>query len=349
MPLKVTKRHNSPNWYLRGTVCGIPVDETTSTRERQAAEQIRIAREAAILQRHIHGSRETVTFMEAAVLYLDSGGEPRYLANDKRLVNNLGSMPLARIDQAAIDGAARSIYPGSKPSTINRQVYTPVSAVMRYAAKRKLCDVVLLDRPRQPAGRIRWLTPDEAARLIHSAAPHLQPLLLFLFGTGARLSEALYLNWRDMDLSRAHVTFADTKNNEARGVPLHPSLIAALASLGHREGAVFRRPDGAPYVRPKGTKRGGQISTAFGTACRNADIENFRPHDCRHTWATWYYAANRDLNGLMRLGGWKSERMVLRYAHVNVGELAASIAALPLGGETWDISGESTRRAGKSL
>jgi hypothetical protein len=33
----------------------------------------------------------------------------------------------------------------------------------------------------------------------------------------------------------------------------------------------------------------------------------------------------------MKLGGWKSERMVLRYAHVNVSHLAGSINALPFG------------------
>jgi integrase len=55
------------------------------------------------------------------------------------------------------------------------------------------------------------------------------------------------------------------------------------------------------------------------------------PHDCRHTWATWHYAAKRDLIALMKLGGWKSEKMVLRYTHVNVSHIAESIAALP-----WD-------------
>jgi len=62
---------------------------------------------------------------------------------------------------------------------------------------------------------------------------------------------------------------------------------------------------------------------------RNVPVTDFSPHDCRHTWATWHYAANRDLIGLMQLGGWKSEKMVLRYAHVNATHLAASIAALP--------------------
>ncbi len=38
------------------------------------------------------------------------------------------------------------------------------------------------------------------------------------------------------------------------------------------------------------------------------------PHNCRHTWATWHYAANRDIIGLMKLGDWKSDKMVLCYA-----------------------------------
>ena len=81
-------------------------------------------------------------------------------------------------------------------------------------------------------------------------------------------------------------------------------------------------------IRPK-ADGGGQIKTAFRGACRRAGIANFTPHDCRHTWATWHYVANRNLKALMELGGWKSEAMVMRYAHVNTDHLRASIAALP--------------------
>lgn len=62
---------------------------------------------------------------------------------------------------------------------------------------------------------------------------------------------------------------------------------------------------------------GGQIKTAFKAAYRRAGIIDLTPHGCRHTWATWHDAANRDLVGLMHLGGWRSEKMVLRYAHMN--------------------------------
>ena len=110
---------------------------------------------------------------------------------------------------------------------------------------------------------------------------------------------------------------------------MHGRVTVALANLLHREGMVFLTNEGFPYA-PK-EEGGGQIKTGFAGACRRAGLDDFHPHDCRHTWATWHYAANRDLGGLMRLGGWKSERMVLRYAHINVGELAQSIDALPWG------------------
>ena len=58
----------------------------------------------------------------------------------------------------------------------------------------------------------------------------------------------------------------------------------------------------------------------------------FHPHDCRHTWATWHYVANRNIGALQRLGGWKTVSMVMRYTHVNVEELQDTIDRLPSGG-----------------
>jgi integrase len=203
----------------------------------------------------------------------------------------------------------------------------------------------IVKRPKLPKGRVRWLTIDEAERLVNATADHLRPLVIFLFYTGARVGEALWLDWRDVDLRRRHVTFTETKNGEARGVPLHLRVVAALANLPHRDGEVFRRPDGLPYVRSKGiddTSAGTRIKTAFGRAVARAGLEDFHPHDCRHTWATWHYAANRDLGALMRLGGWKSTAMVMRYAHANVAELGRTIDQLPGGkaGDTYIAGGK---------
>lgn len=245
-----------------------------------------------------------------------------------------------QVDQLALDRGARKLYPDASPATRNRQFYTSASAVLHHAAKRGMCAAPLIERPPEGEARVRWITPAEAERLIGACSDHMRPLVVFLLYTGARIGEALWLDWRNVDLSRAHVSFPETKNGEPRGVPLHPRVMAALANLPHREGEVFRRPDGLAYARPEGdgdTSGGSRIKTGFGAACRRAGIKGFSPHDCRHTWATWHYAANRDLGALKRLGGWKSERMVLRYAHVNVGELADTINRLP-GGLLGDAS-----------
>ena len=70
MPLKLVKgRHGSPNWSMRGSVRGITVDETTGTHDRARAEEIRIKREAELLDRSIHGIRKTATFLKASVMY----------------------------------------------------------------------------------------------------------------------------------------------------------------------------------------------------------------------------------------------------------------------------------------
>ncbi|MCZ6862677.1 MAG: site-specific integrase [Alphaproteobacteria bacterium] len=257
-------------------------------------------------------------------LYLEGGGERRYL---QPLIDRFGTTPLSRIDQGAIDRAARELKPAASAATRARQVYMPIGAVLHYAAKRGLCEYRKIERPRQPKGRMRWLRPDEAERLIEACAPHLRPLVILLFGTGARLSEALYLDWKHVDLAARRVRFMECKNGEPRGVPLNERVVIELANLDHRDGAVFRRPDGAPYARRAGVS--GQIKTAFKGACRRAGIADFTPHDCRHTWASWFYAETRDIRALMELGGWKSMKMVERYTHLNPDHLAAAIDRLP--------------------
>jgi integrase len=322
MSLKLKRRPGRPHWYVHGTIRGVTVRESTGVADQKVAETIRARREWEIIQRSVFGPEATATFVGAAVSYLEAGGEKTYL---KPIIARIGSTPLAKIDQALIEKTARALYPNGSPATLNRQAFTPIAAVLNHAAARGMCAKRIVERPEQPKGRVRWLTFDEAERLLNACSEHLYPLVMFLLGSGARLSEALYLDWREVDLANAHVTFLDTKNGEHRGVPLHARLVAVLRNLRHRRGRVFRTPAGIGYAEKE--SGGGQIKTGFRGACRRAKIKDFTPHDCRHTWATWHYAANRDLVALMKLGGWKSERMVLRYAHVNVSQLAPSVAA----------------------
>lgn len=323
MPLKLTRRHGSPFWYIRGSVRGIRIDQSTGTVERGAAEEILVKTASQVLQRSIHGDAVSRTFAEAALSYMDAGGEAAPL---NPILKRIGRKPVGSINQAEIEETARALFPKGAPGTLNRKVYTPIAAVLNHAARKGWRPKPVVARPKQPEGRVRWITESDARRLLSAAGGHLRPLVVFLLSTGARLSEALYLDWKDVDLSRGHVSFHDTKNGESRGVPLHSVAVAALSALPHKTGAVFRRPDGLPYEERIGG--GGQIKTAWAGMLKRAGISDFTPHDCRHTWATWHYQKNRDLMALMKLGGWKSLAMVERYTHVNMAHLAPTIDKL---------------------
>src|SRR5262249_43154267 len=98
-----------------------------------------------------------------------------------------------------------------------------------------------------------------------------------------------------------------------RVAKLPPRVIAALAELPHREGRVFRHQRGDYTVGEH--RAGGEFRSAWLTAIRRAGLDpKFTPHVCRHTWATWHYALNKDLLGLKAEGGWGSVSMVERYA-----------------------------------
>jgi integrase len=94
-----------------------------------------------------------------------------------------------------------------------------------------------------------------------------------------------------------------------------------------------------PVASPGTAYRSAGTRNSKGAAPRAvshvAGITDFHPHDCRHTWATWHYAASRELGVLQRLGGWSSVRMVMRYAHANVDEHKNTIDRLP-GGQLGD-------------
>src|SRR5262245_60342402 len=224
MSLKIVRRPKSPNWIIRGTVRGIRVEESTGTSERGIAEEIRAKREAELLTQSVYGRRATATFAEAALSYLENGGSRRFL---EPVIKHFGTTALAQIDQDALDRGARKLFPLAAAATRNRQFYTPASAVLHHAARRGWCGLPVIERPDTAPERVRWLTIEEADNLIEAASDHLRPLLIFLLYTGARAGEALWLEWRNVDLNRAHVTFPKTKNGEARGVPLHSRVVAA--------------------------------------------------------------------------------------------------------------------------
>ena len=154
-----------------------------------------------------------------------------------------------------------------------------------------------------------------------AAGPALRVLVEFILGCGARMSEALELDWRDVDLQGGCATFWRTKGGRPRRATLPPGLVVTLANLPHRDGPVIRRPDGRPYA-DRERLGGGQAKTAWRAAKARAGMAlgpsgpALTMHDLRHTWASWHYAIHRDPLLLKIEGGWSSLDQVERYAHL---------------------------------
>jgi integrase len=173
----------------------------------------------------------------------------------------------------------------------------------------------------EPKRRIRFLTRDEADRLLEALPAHLNPVVRFALASGCRMSEILHLEWRRVDFGR-RVAWLDpgtTKNGEGRGIPLNRDAVLTLRTVfGEHSRWCFTY---------KG-KRMDAIGSAWKRTLRNVGIENFRFHDLRHTWASWHVMHGTSLQQLMELGGWKSYEMVLRYAHLAPEHLAEAASSI---------------------
>jgi integrase len=262
------------------------------------------------------------TFADAANVYLDDSGEKRFI---KPLALHFGNTAIKQIDQRAIDEAAAKLYPDAAPATRNRQVYSPMIAILRRAGVS-----TLFRRPKGGTGEERsiWLWPEQFEALLKAASeldPELAILFLFLVSTGARLSEALGMKCTDVRLSEGFAFCGKTKNGKPR--PMHVPAAVVVALRGHPrkldrgEARVFR------------WTRCGSLYLLAGRAYARAGVDDGGApfHVLRHTYGTWMRRyANADERDLLETGAWSDPKSVRRYTHTVIGESARLADALPL-------------------
>jgi len=162
----------------------------------------------------------------------------------------------------------------------------------------------------EPKKRVRWITREEAAKLIAELPPHLADMATLSLATCLRQSNVSYLRWAQVDLQRgmAWIHADQSKSRRAIAVPLNRDALGVLEQRhGKHPVFVFTYKD-KPVART--------TTRAWKRALERVGIEDFRWHDLRHTWASWHVQSGTSLQELMELGGWASFEMVLRYAHL---------------------------------
>ena len=184
-----------------------------------------------------------------------------------------------------------------------------------------------VSKPKEPHGRIRFLSDEERLRLLDackvSGNPYLYTVVVLAISTGARRGELLHLTWSDVDLKRRILIFRETKNGETRAVPLTGYAFAIFT-----QHATIRRLDTA-LVFPDitGTRPLG-IRDAWEYAVKRAGITNFHFHDLRHTFASYLAMNGATLAEIAEALGHKTLSMVKRYAHLSEAHTAGVVARM---------------------
>ena len=268
------------------------------------------------------------TFAEAADHYVRSGGEARFL---QRILAYFGPRVLvAEIDALAIERAGSAIYPDAKPETVRRQLKVPIRAVQNFALGKR--------REKVPdTRRIRWLTPEEAERLLRAASdpdaanlrdPNLETRrkIAFMLGTGAGPGETMTIDGDGWNSSTREWWLPGTKSVfRARFVYLPARSVSLIGEI-RESGPAFVAPNGQPYIMTN--NRGGQMAEAFKKVRDAAGLgSDVVPYTLRHTWATWFYAQTKDWGALLDQGGWNRSDTANRYRKIAPSDLGNRLLA----------------------
>jgi integrase len=261
------------------------------------------------------GEKPRRLWQEAAVKWLAMTEEKRDHLKDvgklRWLDQHLRDYYLDQIDRDVIDRIAQIKKLEASAPTANRHLAL-IRSILRAARDEwdwidKVPKVRLYTESQK---RVRWLKPEEAARLMKELPEHLAVLMAFTLCTGLRQRNCSYLRWDQVDLERGTAwIFADQiKNKRNLAVPLNAQARKILVSqMGKHDTWCFPY-QGEPVARCS--------TKAWEKAKERAGIENFRWHDLRHTWASWHVQGGTTLHELQELGGWSSFLMVQRYAHL---------------------------------
>jgi integrase len=300
---------------------------STKTEKRSEAEALLAKLKNDAYEQGKLGISPPRAWQEAVVRYLSVKANLRSIEDVKRSFRKLdpyfGKLNLDQITGDKIWSVVQGeLKKGNKPASVNR--YLALIRCLFRMARDEWQWITGFPKIRLLGGEVardRWLTREEAGRLIEACPPHLAAMVRFALATGCRAREITGLEWSRVDLRRRTAWLDQTKNGTPRGVPLNADAVAVLeAQQGQHPQYCF-------------TYRGKPIrweltNSAWHTALEKAGLKDFRFHDLRHTWASWHRQAGTSTDELKDLGGWKSRVMVDRYAKFATENLAVAAARI---------------------
>jgi integrase len=212
---------------------------------------------------------------------------------------------------------------GVKRATINRNTAT-LKSVLSWGVKRGVIERNPLEKLRPlPADDStvieRYLSRDELRRLLtvlNGRDDYMRPLVLLALVSGARRAALFSLKWKDIDFDRKLVTLqpSSAKSKKIQRVPISGAVVKMLVEWRLKNADVT--DDDLIFRSPRTGGRFDNVNKAWKSLMKDAEIERFRFHDCRHNAASQIINSTKDLNIVRALLGHSDARVTQRYAHL---------------------------------
>ena len=182
-------------------------------------------------------------------------------------------------------------------------------------------------KPKEPRGRVRFLSDDERVRLLEackkSSSEYLYTIVVLALSTGMRRGEIIGLTWGNVDTEKGKIILHETKNGERRVVP-----IAGLALQLLKEHEKVRRIDTLLLFPGKGSIYPFDVRSSWERALKLVGVQDFKFHDLRHSAASYLVMNGASLSEIAEVLGHKTLAMVKRYAHLSEAHTAGVVASM---------------------
>lgn len=168
--------------------------------------------------------------------------------------------------------------------------------------------------------RERFLTEQETDLLLAECEKpkypaHLLPIVMIGLETGLRKDGVLAMKWSDVDFAKREIK-RTVKGGRVVRIPMTNKLHELLSAWQVNQ--KIRSINNYVFPSPKKPSSHMLITSRFGFewACKEAGLEGFTFHDLRHTFATRFIGATRDIHTLAQLLGHSTTHITERYAHL---------------------------------
>ena len=233
--MSIYKRKDT--WWIQFTAPdGTRVQRSAGTKIKQEAQELHDRLKADAWRTKNLGAKPIRTWQEAVIKWLTEQEHKRSLETDKYhlrwLDEFLNNKNLNQIDKVMLERITEAKKAeGSSNATANR-VLSLIRAILNRAKNEwEWIDGVPNFRflP-EPNERIRWLTHDEASKLLTELPSHLEAMARFALATGLREANVTGLKWSQVDLKRecAWVDAAQAKAKKPISVPLNANAMTVL-------------------------------------------------------------------------------------------------------------------------